>query len=110
MVVDGHRQDLLRVLLADDVVVQEVEDLAGLGKVLEVELRGLGELLCDDVVTQVDALIADVDPRPRDELLHLLLRLSAEAALHEVAPLTELGHQVSPLPRRSSTLGRADGL
>ena len=35
MVVDGHRQDLLGVLLPDHVVVQELEDLTGLGQVLE---------------------------------------------------------------------------
>jgi hypothetical protein len=31
-------------------------------------------------MAQVDAYIADVDPRPDDQLLHLLLRLPAEAA------------------------------
>ena len=32
VVVDGDREDLLRVLLAHDVVVEEVEDLAGFGR------------------------------------------------------------------------------
>ena len=38
------------------------------------------DLLGDDVVAQPDALVADVDGRTGDELLHLLLRLAAEGA------------------------------
>ena len=41
--------------------------------------RGL-QLLVDDLVAEVDALVADVDARTGDELLHLALRLPAEAA------------------------------
>ena len=99
VVVDGDREDLLGVLLADDVVVEEVEDLAGLGKILEAQLGGLVTLLGDDVVAQVDALVADVDAWPGDELLDLLLRLATEAALDEIPTLTELRHPIaSPVP------------
>ena len=94
VVVDRDREDLLRLVLTDDVVVQEVEDLARLGQVLETDLRGLGELLFDDVVAQLDALVADVDAGPGDQLLDLLLRLAAEAALDELATVAELGHIV----------------
>ena len=90
-------------LLADDVVVQELEDLAGLGKVLEGELGRLGELLVDDVVAQVDALVADVDTGTGDQLLDLLLRLAAEAALHQVAAVTELRHGPPPSSRTKPT-------
>jgi hypothetical protein len=38
-------------------------------------------LLRDDVVAELDALVADVDRRPGDELAHLSLTLSAERAL-----------------------------
>ena len=95
MVVDGDREDLLGVLLPDDVVVEEVEDLPRLGKVLEAQLRRFVALLGDDVVAQVDALVADVDPRTGDQLLDLLLRLPTEAALDEVPTLTELGHPIA---------------
>ena len=38
------------------------------------------ELLVDDLVTEIDALVADVDAGPGDQLLDLPLALAAEAA------------------------------
>jgi hypothetical protein len=35
-------------------------------------------LFLNDAVTEIDALVAYVDTRPGDQLLHLILRLSAE--------------------------------
>ena len=96
VVVDRHRQDLLGLVLADDVVVEEVVDLAGLGQLVEAQVAGLGQLLLDDLVAQVDALVADVHAGAGDELLHLLLRLAAERALQQLATVSELGHVVSP--------------
>jgi hypothetical protein len=55
VVVDRDREDALGLLLADDVVVQEVEDLDGLGEFLDGELTGLCEFLLDDLVAEVDA-------------------------------------------------------
>ena len=80
VVVDGDRQRPLGLLLADDVLVQDVVDLARLGEVLDVEARRGGELLVDDLVAEIDALVADVDARTGDQLLDLPLRLTAEAA------------------------------
>jgi hypothetical protein len=62
VVVDGHRERALGLLLADDVVVQDAVDLLGLGEVLDVERRRSGELLVDDLVAEIDALVADVVP------------------------------------------------
>ena len=45
VVVDGDRQDLLRVVLADDVVVQELVDLTRLGQLVEAQLGGLATAL-----------------------------------------------------------------
>jgi hypothetical protein len=67
------------VRLADDVVVEDAVDLLRLGQVLQIELRRDGELFVDDLVAEIDALVADVDARPGDEFLDLPLRLSAEA-------------------------------
>jgi hypothetical protein len=38
-------------------------------------------LIADDVVAQVDALVADEDRRAGDQLLHLVLALAAEGAV-----------------------------
>src|SRR5262245_21795952 len=98
MVVDGDGQDLLGLLLPDDVVVEVLVDLTSLREVVELDLRALRELLLDDLVAEVDALVADVDAGTGDELLDLLLALPAERALQQVATVTELGHDVSSLP------------
>src|SRR6266496_2136627 len=92
MVVDRDRQDLLSFLLPDHVILEELEDLGRLGQLVELELRGLGQLFFDDLVAQIDALVADVDTKPGDQLLDLLLRLAAERALQQVATVSELGH------------------
>ena len=99
VVVDRDREDLLRLLLPDDVVVQVVVDLTRLGQLVEVDLGRLRELLLDDLVAEIDALVADVDARTGDQLLDLLLALPAEGALQQVAAVTELGHGASPLGR-----------
>ena len=96
VVVDRDGERLLGGVLADDVVLEELEDLARLGQLVEAELGGLRELLLDDLVAEVDALVADVDARPGDELLDLLLRLAAEGTLQEVATVTDACHVVPP--------------
>jgi hypothetical protein len=80
VVVDGDRQRPLGGLLADDVLVEDLVDLDRLRKVLQLERRGRGELLIDDLVAEIDALVADVDARAGNQLLDLALRLPAEAA------------------------------
>ena len=93
VVVDGYRERLLGLVLTDDVAVEEVIDLARLRQLVEAELTGLGELFLDDLVTQVDALVADVDARARDQLLDLLLALPAEGALEQVTGLADSCHE-----------------
>jgi GNAT superfamily N-acetyltransferase len=55
-------------------------DLARLRQVLQLDRRGRRQLLVDDLVAEVDALVADVDAGSGDQLLDLALRLAAEAA------------------------------
>jgi hypothetical protein len=80
VVVDRDGEGALGAVLADDVLVQDVVDLARLGKVLELERGRRGELFIDDLVAEIDALVADVDAGAGDQLLDLALRLAAEAA------------------------------
>src|SRR6478736_6076141 len=96
VVVDRDGEGLLGVLLADHVGVEELEDLPRLGQLLEADLGTLGQLLLDDLVAQLDALIADVDVGASDELLDLLLALSAEIALEQVATVTDTCHESCP--------------
>src|SRR5690606_36373076 len=84
VVVDRHRQRALRLGLPDDVLVEEVVDLGGLGQLVELDVARLRQLLLDDLVAEIDALVADVDPRAGDQFLDLLLTLPAERALEQV--------------------------
>src|SRR5437764_3486268 len=80
VVVDRDRERPLRFLLRDDVVVKDVVDVLRLRQVLEIELRGSRQLLVDDLVAEIDALVANVDAGTGDQLLDLPLGLAAEAA------------------------------
>ena len=66
VIVNGDREDLLRAVLADHVVV---EDRLDLGRLRDRGRAGvrlvLLDLLRDDVVAEADALVADVDRRAR---------------------------------------------
>ncbi|CAB4570922.1 unannotated protein [freshwater metagenome] len=97
MVVHRHRQDALGLLLADDVVIQELKDLNRLREFFKRQLSGFGKFLFDDLVTQVDAFVADVDTRTSDQFLDLLLGLPAKRALQKFATISELGHVGVPL-------------
>jgi hypothetical protein len=55
-------------------------DLDRLRKALELEGRRSGELLVDDLVTEIDAFVADIDAGTCDQFLDLALRLPAETA------------------------------
>jgi hypothetical protein len=96
VVVDGDRQGPLGLVLADHVGVEELADLAGLGQLVEAELGVLRQFLFDDLVAEIDALVADVDTGPSDQLLDLLLALSAERTLEQVATVTYTRHPTYP--------------
>ena len=80
VVVDGDGERALRLFLRDDVVVEDAVDVARAREVVEVELRRRRQLFVDDLVAEIDALVADVDAGAGDQLLDLPLRLPAEAA------------------------------
>jgi hypothetical protein len=85
VIVDGDRKNALGLVLVDHVLV---EDLADINRTRH---RGNGTdglflvtLLGDNVVAEVDALIADVNGRTRYKFAYLFLSLSAERT-YEVA-------------------------
>ena len=87
VVVDRHRERALGRILADHVLVEDRLDLGGHR---QVRLRGLGRcalgrrLVADDVVAQLDALVADEHRRAGDQLLDFVLALAAEGAVQHL--------------------------
>ena len=113
VVVDRHTHGALGGLLADDVLVEEVEDLLGLGQLERNSGARVAQLLVDDLIAQLDALVADVDTGPGDELLDLLLALAAEGALEQIHTLSVTCHsflQVRHRPPRPGGPASAYGL
>ena len=91
VIMDGHREDALGVLLTDHVIVQHLADLArGRRSVGGLEAGGL-RLLADDVHAEFDAFVADEHRGPGDQLAHLVLGLSAEAAIERVFAVAGAG-------------------
>ena len=81
MVVDRDREDALGAVLADHIIVEDLADLRrSRDAVASLDQRRL-RFLADDVVAELDALVADEDGGAGDELAHLMLRLPAERAV-----------------------------
>src|SRR5262249_15876136 len=66
-----------------------------LRQAVDVERRRSRELFVDDLVTEIDAFVADVDARASDQLLDLALRLAAEAAKKLLVRIRGSGHYPS---------------
>ena len=86
---------------------QDLVDLTGPREVVEVELRGSRELLVDDLVTEIDALVADVNAGTGDQLLDLPLALPTEAAEKLLVAVARPRHYLSFYPE-SSIPARSD--
>jgi len=82
VVVHGHRQDLLRGLLADNIIVQDFVDVLRVGNFAgRVEEFFFFNFLSDDVVAQLDAFIADVNVWTGNQFFDFTLPFAAEAAM-----------------------------
>ncbi|MCY1220294.1 hypothetical protein D9M72_323040 [compost metagenome] len=92
MVVHRDGEGTLGRFLADDVFLQEIEDFARLGQFEAAKVRYFREFLFNDLVAELNALVADVDAGPGNELSHLLLALSAERALQQIRALANPSH------------------
>src|SRR5690606_25154731 len=62
-------------------------DLMWLRQLAAPGVGGILELFADDVVAQLDALVADEDRRPRDQLADFVLALAAKRTIEELAVL-----------------------
>src|ERR1700693_3594833 len=101
---DRDRQHLLGVALADDVVIENLADLLrSRNLVARFRQQGL-VLLADDVQAKLDALGANEDGRPGNELAHLVLALAAERAGERVLRIAaaDLAHFRAPKRYESS--------
>ena len=89
MIIDRDRENLLRVLLTDHVIIENFPDI---GRLNETESglrrtfsRGGGRsrffnFAIDDRLTDVDARITNINPWARDDFADFRLRFSAERA------------------------------
>ena len=97
VVVHRHGQDLLGPLLLNHVLVHYGLDFHGLGNGDAAGGLFLLIFFLDDLVAQLDALIADVYRRAGDELLDLILALAAEGTDQiRTLAVSFLGHIKKP--------------
>jgi hypothetical protein len=80
VIVDGDGELLFGLLLADDVLVEEALDLLRRGQAGAVVAALDAPVVGDDVVADLDALVADEDRRTRDQLTNVVLVFVAERA------------------------------
>src|SRR5262249_49916184 len=66
------------------------------------QLSGLGQFLFDDLVAEINALVADVHAGAEDELLDLLLAFPAERAFEQVAAVADACHPATPSRRAAA--------
>ncbi len=106
---DRHRQVALGPLLTHHILIKQGLDLHGLehlGKSLVTALHLL-QILADDLVAKIYALITDIDGGSGDQLLDLTLQLTAKGTGDFALVTSLLNHgQTSSLElvRSSSTL------
>jgi hypothetical protein len=97
VVVNRNRQHLLRMVLADHIIIENLADfLRCWNAVARFHQRGL--LLVDDVLAQLDAFVANEHGRTGNKLAHLLLALAAERAVELILRIAagDLAHPCVP--------------
>ena len=100
VVIDRNRELFLGTVLPNYVFVQERLDFLGCRKLERLGRLGdlLTQLLFDDLVAKLNALIADVDRWSSNQFANLLLALAAEGALQQVTCLTQSHEKSLYLP------------
>src|SRR5712672_2401750 len=101
VVVNGDRQHLLRMVLADHIIVENLADfLRRRNAVARFHQRRL-VLLADDVLAQLNAFVANEHGRTGNQLAHLVLVLAAERAVERILRIAagDLAHPCFPSKR-----------
>src|SRR5262245_56954565 len=96
MLIDGDCEFLFCLVLTDDVVFEEFFYLDRLWKRGAACGRFLLLIIGDDLVADVDALVADVNRRAGNKLLDFVLRLAAKRAAQCIVASS---HQLSDLAK-----------
>lgn len=101
MVVYRYRQNLLGPLLPDHVLIEDGADLFRRRKFVPTTFRlRFLHLLADDVIAQVDTLVADKDRGAGNQLAHFVLALAAEGAIQQLAvvlAVAGISHSIDPM-------------
>ena len=91
VIVNGDREHLLGMVLADHIVIEDLADfLRRRDAVARFYQPGL-VVLADNVHAQLDAFVANVDSCAGNELAQLVLALAAEGAIERVRGITAAG-------------------
>jgi len=79
MIVNRNGQDFLGAFLADNVLIENPFDFGGLGYIRSTrQVLVVVTFLGDDIVTQIDALVSNIDGRTGNQLSDLVLTLAAK--------------------------------
>ena len=96
MVVYSHRQAFFRLILTDNVIVEDGPDFTGPRHVTVVDLHIFAKFFFDDLIAQLNAFVANVYSRTCDELFYLFLSFSAKRAFELALFIAKLKHYLSP--------------
>ncbi len=96
MIVHGDGEHALRVVLADDIGIENRADFLRGGHAVARLHQGVFVLFPDDVHAQLDAFITDEHRRAGNQLTHLMLALAAKRAIESVFLLSHFGCLTPP--------------
>ena len=101
VIVHGDAHGLLGSLLANDVLIQVCFNFCRLGQRVPIQVGLLSTFIIQYLVTQPNALIADVDGGSSDDLVDLADTLSAKRATDRISGFFQQGS----FTRKCSVLG-----
>jgi hypothetical protein len=76
VIVDGHCQLLFRDFLADYIEIEKFLDFYGFGQLVADRRRN--HIIGNNLIADIDALVADVNRGPCDQFFNIILALGAE--------------------------------